>query len=110
MIDYWLKLTIWKKIKFIFVLIGVIFLIFFCVINSQPTEVNFVFGKVKISLVLLIFLSLVIGYALSSIVDYRKFILKNDEIKKLKYKLEELKSTIPTPETDPKEKTDLEPK
>lgn len=109
MIDYWLNLTIWKKIKFIFVLIGVIFLIFFCVINSQPTEVNFIFGKIKISLVLLIFLSLVIGYALSSIVDYRKFILKNNEIKKLKYKLDELKKSIPTPEIVENEKTDLKP-
>jgi uncharacterized integral membrane protein len=88
MIEYWLGLSPWKKIKLVFMLIVGILVMVFAVINWQIVEVDFIFFRIKLSITLLIITCLGIGYGLSTVFEYRTFKKKDEEIKLLKSKLE----------------------
>lgn len=86
--EYWSNLTTGQKIKYIISLIIVIFVVIFAVQNWARTEVNFVFFSINVPKTLLILISLVGGYGLSTLFDYRKFKKKDKEIKSLKNQLD----------------------
>jgi uncharacterized integral membrane protein len=88
--EFWTTLSTWKKLKLILSIILIIYVFIFALINLQETEINFIFFQVKISITLLIFISIVAGYLSSNIFDYKKHRSKNNEIKMLKNKVEEL--------------------
>lgn len=89
MIEYWLGLTPWRKIKLTFMLILGIIVCVFAVINWAEIEVNFIFFRIKISITLLIVSCLAIGYGLSTVFEFRKYKQKDAEIAQLKKQLEQ---------------------
>jgi uncharacterized integral membrane protein len=94
MIEYWLGLSTWKKVKWISMLILGILVFVFAVINWQIVEVDFIFFRIKISITLLIVACLAVGYGLSTIFEYRTFKKKDEEIKALKSKLESKENNV----------------
>jgi len=91
--EFWILLTPWQKLKFVLTLILVIFAIIFGIVNWQETEVDFLFFKIRLSITLLIFSCLLVGYMSSMFFDYKKYRKKEHEIIQLKKELENLKNT-----------------
>lgn len=89
--EFWKSLSTWKKFKLIVTLIVSVFALIFAIYNWQITEVDFLFFKLKISLTLLIAISIAIGYLFSSLFDYRKYRIKQGEINQLKAEIKRLK-------------------
>lgn len=89
MIEYWLGLTPWKKIKLTFMLIIGVIVCVFAVVNWAEIEVNFIFFRIKISITLLIVSCLAIGYGLSTVFEFRKYKKKDAEIALLKKQMEQ---------------------
>ncbi len=85
--EYWNDLSGGQKTKLILKIILGIFALTFVLRNWQSVTVIPVFFKIQMPLTLVILLSIGIGFALSSIFDYKKFKIKNKEIADLKAKL-----------------------
>lgn len=92
--EFWSTLSLWKKIKFVLSVILGIYVLLFALVNWQEAEINFILFKVQISITLLILVCLVVGYLVSNIFDYKKYKVKDLEIKNLKSQLEEWKAKI----------------
>ncbi len=91
MIDYWKSLSLVNKIKFAFSLfLGVIGVVF-ATLNWNSHEVHLLYAKKNIPLSLLIIFSLIAGYAIASVTNYRKFRAKDREIEKLTGELKKFK-------------------
>jgi uncharacterized integral membrane protein len=89
MYDYYKTLSNQGKVKFIAnILLGVIGVVF-ATLNWTSQEIHMVFFKARAPLSLLIIFSMIAGYAVSSLVNYRKFQDKEKEIEKLRKELEE---------------------
>lgn len=95
--EYWSNLTTGKKAKLIGIVLLVIIALIFVVRNWQPTEVIFVFFRMHIPLTLIIVISGAIGFAFASLFDYRKFKVRDNEIKKLSEQLEAAKKLEGSP-------------
>lgn len=89
--EFWQLLTPWQKIKFVISLLLAVFTGIFAVMNWQEVEINFIFFKIHLSITLLIFICLVVGYLSSMIFDYKKYREKAREITALKDEIETLK-------------------
>jgi uncharacterized integral membrane protein len=87
MIEYWKDLSGGQKTKLVLKIVLGIFAFIFVLRNWQSVEVIPVFFKVQMPLTLVILFSIIVGFALASIFDYKKFKVKNEEIKSLKAKL-----------------------
>ncbi len=85
--EYWNDLSGGQKAKLILKIIIGLFAVIFAVRNWQSVDVILVFFKMKMPLTLIIMLCIGIGFATSSIFDYKKFKKKNSEIAELKAKL-----------------------
>jgi uncharacterized integral membrane protein len=91
MLDYWKGLTGINKIKFIFsLLIGIVGVVF-ATLNWNAQEVHLIFTKKTIPLTLVIIFSIIVGYAMAAILNYRKFRLKDKEIENLQKELDKFK-------------------
>jgi uncharacterized integral membrane protein len=89
MYDYYKTLSIAGKVKFIAnIALGIIGVVF-ATLNWTSQEIHMVFFKAHAPLSLLIIFSMVAGYAVSSLVNYRKFQEKERLIEKLRKELEE---------------------
>lgn len=94
MLDYWKGLTGFNKIKFIFSLfLGVVGVVF-ATLNWNSQEVHLIFTKKTIPLTLVIIFSIIVGYAIAAILNYRKFRLKDKEIETLHKALEKFKKEV----------------
>ena len=91
MLDYWKALTGINKVKFIFSLfLGVVGVVF-ATLNWNAHEVQLIFTKKTIPLTLVIIFSIIVGYAMAVIFNYRKFRMKDKEIENLRKELNQLK-------------------
>ena len=88
--DYWNSISTGKKIRLIFILFLVLLGLIFAIRNWQSTEVILVFYKVELPLTLIITISGIIGYAISALFEFRKFMKKDKEIADLKEKIKNL--------------------
>lgn len=88
--EYWNNLSSSQKTKLILKLVLGLLAFIFAVRNWQMTQVVLVFFKMQLPLTLIIILCVAIGFALASLFDYKKFRLKDKEIKELKTKVESL--------------------
>ena len=91
--EYWQDQPLSKKIRIIFIVLLVIIALIFVVRNWQPVEVIFVFFRMHIPLTLIILISGIIGFAIGSLFDYKKFKQRDIEIKRLTQKLNEKEET-----------------
>lgn len=94
MVEYWKSLSPLNKFKFVLSLILGIIGVVFTTLNWNVQEVHLIFVKTNIPLSLLILFSIIIGYALSFIFNFRKFRAKDREIEVLKKNIEDLKDQI----------------
>lgn len=88
--EYWQNLTAAKKTRLVLTIVLSLCAIIFAARNWRETEVILVFLKVRMPLTLVIVLSAVIGFAIASLFDYRKFKARDLEIKRLNNKLIDL--------------------
>lgn len=87
--EYWQNLPLSKKIRIIFIVLVSIIALIFVIRNWQPVEIIFVFFKLQVPLTLIILISGLIGFAIGSLFDYKKFKQRDNEIKRLTQKLNE---------------------
>ncbi len=86
--EYWKNISTARKIRIILgITLGIIFIIF-AVQNRDTVFFSMVFWKFHISLTLLILLSMVVGYLIASLFDYKKFKEKDKQIAELKLKIQ----------------------
>lgn len=85
--EYWNDLTKGQKTKLILKIVLGLLALTFAIRNWQSVQVIVVFFSMKIPLTLVIVLSGIIGFAMASLFDYRKFKKKNTEIAELKSKI-----------------------
>lgn len=82
--EYWQELSGWQKtvlvLKVIFIVLGILFV----VQNWQKIEVSLVFAKVEVPVTLLMLISGILGYMLSSFFNFKKLRAKDKEIKGMK--------------------------
>ncbi len=87
--EYWKNISTGRKIRLIAgVVLGVLLLIF-AIQNRKAVVFSLVFTRFEISLTLLIILSMVVGYLIASLFDYRKFKRKDKQIEELRKKIEQ---------------------
>jgi uncharacterized integral membrane protein len=90
--EYWKTLSTIGKIKFAAnIVLGIIGVVF-ATLNWTSQEIHMVFFKAHAPLSILIIFSMVAGYAVSTLVNYKKFQEKEKEIKKLQEELEKFES------------------
>lgn len=85
--EYWQNLSTGRKVKLILTIVLSLCAIIFAARNWRETEVILVFFKVRMPLTLVIVISAVIGFAIASLFDYKKFKARDIEIKRLNNKL-----------------------
>lgn len=73
-------------------LIATIFILLFAIVNWQEVKVNLIFFEFKTYVTLLILLCGVLGYASSTVWNYRKTQRKDQEIERLQNEINRLKS------------------
>ncbi|MGO2082609.1 lipopolysaccharide assembly protein LapA domain-containing protein [Vagococcus sp.] len=82
-----------KTGQFYSILVLALVVVIFSVVNSQNIEVNFIFKKVEMPLVIVIIISLLIGVMISSLVFGMGRLSSKKEIKTLRNELNEMKKT-----------------
>lgn len=87
--ENWQNLPLSKKIRIIFIVLVSIIALIFVIRNWQPVEIIFVFFRLHVPLTLIIIISGLIGFAIGSLFDYKKFKQRDNEIKRLTQKLNE---------------------
>ena len=88
MYDYYKSLPTAGKIKFVVnIVLGIIGVVF-ATLNWTSQEIHMVFFKAHAPLSILIIFSMIAGYAVSSLVNYRKFQDKEKQIEALQKELE----------------------
>ncbi len=88
MYDYYKTLSTIAKIKFVVnIVLGIIGVVF-ATLNWTSQEIHMVFFKAHAPLSLLIIFSMIAGYAVSTLVNYRKFQEKEKQIEKLQKELD----------------------
>ena len=85
--EYWQNLSTGRKVKLVVTVLLTLCALIFAARNWKETEVILVFWKVKMPLTLVIVISTAIGFAIASLFDYRKFKVRDAEIKRLNNKL-----------------------
>jgi uncharacterized integral membrane protein len=94
MYDYWKTLSPIDKIKFTFnVLLGIVGVVF-ATLNWHSQEIHLVFFKAKLPLTLLIIFSMIVGYAISTLFNLKKFQVKDDKIENLESELKAVKKEL----------------
>jgi uncharacterized integral membrane protein len=89
--DFWNGLDNLGKVKFVsYVLLG-IFTVLFAVFNWNPIEVSFVFFKWNLPLTIVIILSMIGGFALSKLLNYRAVRKNEKEIIRLHQEIDKNK-------------------
>lgn len=82
--EYWQELSGWQKtvlvLKVIFIVLGILFV----VQNWQKIEVSLVFAKIEVPVTVLMLISGILGYMLSSFFSFKKLRAKDKEIKGIK--------------------------
>jgi uncharacterized integral membrane protein len=90
--EYWKSLSPIGKFKFAAnIILGIIGVVF-ATLNWTSQEIHMVFFKAQVPLSLLIIFSMIAGYAVSTLVNYKKIQEKEKEIKKLQEELEKFES------------------
>lgn len=92
--EYWSSLSFGRKVRLIITLLLVICVITFAARNWRSTEVIFVFFRLELPLTLIILLSGAVGFATASLFDYRKFKVRDAEIKRLNEELARKTETV----------------
>lgn len=87
--EYWDSLTIGKKVKFIIVSILGLLVIIFSFQNWRAGELHLFSFKASVPITLLIFISMVIGYTISSLYSHKQKAIKDKEIRDLKSRLKD---------------------
>lgn len=87
--EYWDSLTIGKKVKFIIVSILGLLVIIFSFQNWGAGELHLFSFKASVPITLLIFISMIIGYTISSLYNHKQKALKDKEIRDLKSRLKD---------------------
>jgi len=89
MLEYWVSLSNWKKIKLVISLICLILVVVFSFQNWEAGDLKLVFFSIRIPITLLIGISLFIGYSLALVYNHKKIIDKDQQIKELKSRLKD---------------------
>ena len=92
MYEYYKSLPTIGKIKFAFNIFLVIIGVVFATLNWTSQEIHMVFFRARAPLSILIIFSMGVGYAVSTIVNYKKFQEKEEQIEKLQKELEKYDS------------------
>lgn len=87
--EYWNSLTASKKVKFIATLILGLFVVIFSFQNWRAGELHLFTLKMDVPITLLILISMIIGYTISSLYNFKKTALKDKEIRDLKSRLKD---------------------
>jgi uncharacterized integral membrane protein len=85
--EFWNKLPVKEKIKFILSLIIGILVVIFATLNWKDQEIDFIFKIIKVKLSIAILLSVIAGYFISFLFSYKARISKENEIEKLQKKI-----------------------
>ena len=86
--EWWSELSRQQKVKYIVSAISGLLVLIFAIVNWKYTYVNLLVTTVRVPVTLLIILSLLGGFGLATLFDYRKFKKKDKEIVSLKKQLQ----------------------
>jgi uncharacterized integral membrane protein len=92
--EFWNKLPIKEKIKFILSVIAGILVVIFATLNWKDQEIHFIFKIIKVKLSIAILLSVIAGYIISFLFSYKTRLEKENEIEKLNKKIHKLTSDL----------------
>jgi uncharacterized integral membrane protein len=92
--EFWDKLPLKEKIKFILSIIAGILVVVFATLNWKDEEIHFIFKIVTVKLSIAILLSAIAGYLLSFLFSYRTRLEKENEIEKLQKKITKLSKEL----------------
>lgn len=104
MFEFWPKLTLLEKVKYVSSRLGLVLLVLFCVFNWQEQIVDMIFFKMKIPLTLLIIISFILGILISFYNNYKLNSTKEEQAKIIHQKNQEilaLKAELETKREDP---------
>lgn len=100
--EYWNKLPLIEKFKFILSTLVGILVVIFATLNWKDAKIDFIFEEYTVKLSVAIILSVIAGYLISFIFSYRKQLTSEHEIEKLNAKIERLSKQIKKDDDDSK--------
>lgn len=92
--EFWDKLPTKEKFKFVLSLLAGMLAVIFATLNWTDAKIHFIFKVIELPLSVAIILSVIAGYLISFIFAYRKQQTDQNEIEKLKAKIEKLSKQL----------------